>query len=487
SPLGLALAGACALVVAPRAVAAAPGSEPIVLEAHGGPRPADADRLLRPVLAELARSGFTGPPAVAQRIDGSLSRPAASLADERAAEAVRIIESGYKLFLSGKFDRAAEEIERGLRVLHAAPAALVGKNDDRRDAVMRGLIGLALSHKRRGRTTQAAEAMKELVRSFPDRELSYKDYGPEPHELFDAVRRDLDREGKGSIAVDLDDDRTVVFIDEHYVNSGDVKIPDLYPGTYRLFLQQGNRFGRVHDVVVEAGSTTAVSLSWQLDAVLHTDGGVALVFDDEAARREMEPRFAVRLARALGAPSVVVLGIRENRGRRSVVGAFYAADSTRPLRSGAVAVEPVVPGVERFEALARLLAGDDEAAALVAPLGDEARKAPVPAAAREHRDTGGRPLMVWKWLTLGVGLGAVAGGVTLYAADNGGGSRDQFERNTRSTGIAIASAGAALTGLGIYFFFRDHSDRIEAEESAHSAALVPVDGGGAALVLGGRF
>jgi hypothetical protein len=441
------------------------------------------------VLAELARSGFAGPAAVSRRIDGSLSRPAESLSDDRAADAVRIIEAGYKLFLSGKFDRAAEEIERGLRLFHAAPAALVGKNDERREAVMRGLIGLALSHKRRGRTTQATQVMKELVRSFPDRDVSYKDYGPEPHELFDAVRQDLAREGKGSIAVDLDDDRTVVFINEHYVNFGDVKIPDLYPGTYRLFLQQGNRFGRVHDVVVEAGSTTTVSLSWQLDAVLRTDGGAALVFDDEAARRDLEPRFAVRMARALGAPSVVVLGIRENRGRRSVVGAFYAADSTRPLRSGAVAVEPVVPGVDRFEALARLLAGDEEAAALVAPLGDDGarRRAPRPSTGGAERDVGGRPLAVWKWVTLGAGLGAVGAGATLFLLDNGGGSRDRFERDTRTAGIALASAGAALTGLGVYFFFRDRSDRLEAEAGGGSAALVPLEGGGAALVLGGRF
>ncbi len=370
-------------------------------------------------------------------------------------------------------------------MLRAAPAALVGKNDVRRSAVMRGLVGLALAHKRRGRTTQATEAMKELVRSFPQSEVSYKDYGPETREFFDAVRQDLAREGKGSIAVNLDDDNTVVFVNERYVNAGDVRIRDLYPGTYRLFLQQGNRFGRVHDVVVEAGTTTSVSLSWQLDAVLHTEGAAALVFDDEAARRDLEARFAVRLARALGAPSVVVLGIRMNRGRRSVVGAFYAADSMRPLRSGAVAVEPVVPGVDRFEALARLLAGEDEAAALVSPLADDgARRAPI-SAGRDDRDAGGgsRPFRVWKWVTLGAGLGAVAGGATLIVLDNAGGGRDRYQRDTSTAGIVTASAGALVTGLGIYFFVRDSGDQ---DQGPEGASLVPLDRG-AALVVSGRF
>jgi hypothetical protein len=490
------LVATCALLIAARPASSAPSGQPIVVEAHAGERPADADKLLGPVLSELARSGFSAPKAVAERIDDSLSRSGDGLSEEQVAEAVSTIESGYKSFLSGKFDAAVQEIDRGLAVLRKAPAALVGKNDGRRDVVMRGLVGLALAHKRRGRTTQATDAMKELVRSFPDREVSYKDYGPEPREFFDAVRQDLGREGKGEIAVDLDDDRTVVFVNEHYANSGDVRIRDLYPGTYRLFLQQGNRFGRVHEVVVEAGSTTTVSLSWQLDAVLRTDRAAALLFDDETARRDHEARFAVRVARALGAPSVVVLGIRENRGRRSVVGAFYAADSLRPLRSGAVAVEPVAPGQDRFEALARLLAGDDEAAALVAPLAD------VSPRRSSDRDTvdveesapeGGRPLKVWKWVTLGAGLAALGAGATLIAIDDPpeapttGGVRVRQGRETAVAGIATASAGALLSGLGIYFFFRDASDRNDAEAGAESASIVPLDTGGAALFVTGRF
>jgi hypothetical protein len=475
------------------AASAAPPGDPIVVEGRVGEAPPDGALLLAPVLAELSRSGFAGPGAVAGRIDQTLSRPARLLGDEEAAEAIRAIEGGYKQFVAGKFDAAIQEIERGLAPLRAAPAAVIG-NTERRDAVMRGLIGLALAHKRRGREVQAADAMKELVRSFPDREVSNKSYGPEPREFFEAVRRDLGRDGKGAIAVDLDDDRTVVFVNERYAGAGDVKVNDLYPGTYRLFLQQGNQLGRIHEVVVEPGATATVNLSWQLDAMLRTDGGAALRFDDDAARRDLEARFAVRLARALGAPSVVVLGIRENRGRRSVVGAFYAADSTRPLRSGAVAVEPVAPGRDRLEALARLLAGDDAAAALVAPLAEEpvvSADAGAQAAPRD-RDVGGRPLRIWKWVALGAGVAAMAGGATLLALHEPppepGDGRGLSRRDTRTAGIVTGSAGVALTGLGVYFFVRDRRDaRAEEARGPDRAALVPLDGGGAALVVGGRF
>jgi hypothetical protein len=353
-----------AALAAPLAAADA-AAEPIVLESYGGPRPDDADRLLAPVMSELARAGFPAIAEVEQQIDARLSRPAGNLDDARAADAVRSIEAGYKKFRAGDFGGAVADLERGLTPLRAAPGAVAGK-DDRRDVVMRGLLGVALSQRRLGRQTEATSAMAELIRSFPDREISYKDYGPEPREFFQKVKGELAREGNGAIAVDVDDDRAVVYVNERFVGVGDQTAADLPPGRYRVLDQQADAFGRVHEVEVEAGRTATVNVSWPLDSAL--GAGAALVFPDEGARADNEARHAVRVSRALGAQSVVVLGIRDNRGRRSVVGAVYSADSTRPLRSGAVAVEPVVPEAERLAALARLLAGDEAAAGLVAPL-----------------------------------------------------------------------------------------------------------------------
>ncbi|HEU5056015.1 MAG TPA: hypothetical protein VFU21_05800 [Kofleriaceae bacterium] len=470
------LAAAALLLAAADAAA-----DPIVLESYGGPRPEDADRLLAPVMAELGRAGFPTLPEVERRIAGRLSRSAGSLDDARAAEAIRAIEAGYKKFLAGEFAAAVGEIERGLAPLRSAPGAVAGKND-RRDAVMRGLLGLALSQRRLGRQTEATAAMAELIRSFPDREISYKDYGPEPRDFFQKVQGEMAREGKGELAVDVDDDRTVVFVNERYAGVGDVTIKDLHAGRYRVFVQQGDELGRVHEVDVEAGRAAAVSVSWQLDAVLRP--GAALVFADESARAAEEARHAVRIARSLGAGSVVVLGIRDNRGRRSVVGAFYPADSTRPLRSGAVAVEPVVPAAERLEALARLLAGDEAAADLVAPLAESPRAAPGQDD-RDGDDPGGRPFRRWKWVALGGGLAALGAGVTLIAIHQtpDDGTRDRSSRETRVPGIVTAAAGAALTGLGVYFFVRDARDR----RDERSAAIVPLDSGGAAFVFSGSF
>ncbi len=454
-------------------------AEPIVLESYAGSRPDDADRLLAPVIAELGKAGFPARADVERLIEAHLSRAAATLDDARAGEAVRSIEAGYKKFVAGDFDAAIADIQRGLEALRLAPGAVAGKNE-RRAAVMRGLLGLALSHRRLGHQSEATSAMAELVRSFPDREVSYKDYGPEARDFFQKVHGELAREGQGSLAVDVDDDRTVVFINERYAGVGDVTVKDLLAGRYRVFLQQGEQLGRVHEVEIEPGRAASVNVSWQLDAALRA--GAALVFADEAGRQEAEARQAVRVARAVGAPSVVVLGIRDNRGRRSVVGAVYSADSTRPLRSGAVAVEPVVPAPERLEALARLLAGDEAAAGLVAPLVESRASGEDD---RGSTGSGARPFRVWKWVALGGGVAAIATGVTLIAIDDpadGGDTRDPSSRETKMPGIITAAAGAALSGVGVYLLIRDARDR----RGERAAALVPVRGG-AAFVLSGSF
>ena len=467
------LAAAVALLAAADAAA-----EPIVLESYGGSRPEDADRLLAPVMAELARAGFPAAAEVERAIEARLSRPPGALDDARAAEAIRTIEAGYKKFRAGDFAGAVTDLERGLQPLRANPGAVAGKND-RRDAVLRALVGLALSQRRLGRQTEATAAMAELIRSFPDREISYKDYGPEPRDFFQKVQGEMAREGTGELAVDVDDDRAVVYVNERFIGVGDVKVAGLPAGRYRVLVQQGEQFGRVHEVDVEAGRAATASVSWPLDAALRA--GAVLVFADEAARAEGEARHAVRVARSLGAQSVVVLGIRENRGRRSVVGAVYAADSTRPLRSGAVAVEPVAPADERLAALARLLAGDEAAADLVAPLAGS----PPPAAAEPDEEDGPRRFRIWKWVATGGGLAALGTGVALIAVHRSpdDGSRDPTSRETRVPGIITAAAGAALTGLGIYLFVVDARDR----RDERSAAIVPLDSGGAAFVLSGSF
>jgi hypothetical protein len=120
----------------------------------------------------------------------------------------------------------------------------------------------------------------------------------------------------------------------------------------------------------------------------------------------------------------------------------------------------------------------------VAPLAGSPRAS---GSGEETDDAGGaRPFRTWKWIALGGGLAAVGAGVTLIAIhqepDLGDMERDPSTRKTRVPGIITAAAGA-LTGLGVYLFIRDARDR----RDERSAAIVPLDSGGAAFVLSGSF
>ena len=71
-------------------------ADPIVLESYGGARPPDADRLLAPVHAELARAGFPTPPEVARRVGERVSRSGRPLAADAWTASMQAIDVGYQ-------------------------------------------------------------------------------------------------------------------------------------------------------------------------------------------------------------------------------------------------------------------------------------------------------------------------------------------------------------------------------------------------------
>lgn len=459
---------------------AAARAEPPILEVHSSLRPADADALLGPVATELAAAGFEGTRATAAKVEAKLSLPGRAASEAELADAIRRIDVGEKRVVAGEFEQAVAELGAGLATLRRSIASLAG-SDRGRDAAMRALVGLALSYKRIGPSEKATEAMAELIRSFPDREISYADYGPEPRELYRRVRRSLEEEGKGGLAIAVDDAETVVFVNERYVGVGSVTVPDLFRGTYRVYLQQGTRRGRVHRVAVEAGPPTSLSVSWRFDAALSTDHGVAaLIFDDAEQRRAEEARQAVRIGRALDAASVAVLGFREVAGQRHVVGQVYFVDTSKEARSASVSLDPVAPSADRLRALGRYLAGDESAAALVQPL----EAAPVGEATADAPARPGFRFGGWRWVTLVGGVAGLATGGALVAVHEPelleDGSRNTEVRETRTAGFIIGGVSAALTCLSLYMFVHDARQ----PEPTRAVTVAPTEGGATVGISG---
>jgi hypothetical protein len=448
-----------------------------IIESRSDARAESADALLGPVVAVLAKNGFAAPGDVVERVHAEHSRPGTILPDSERENAKKFIDSGYEQFVAGQFKLAVRDIDRGLTVYPSAPGTLTVHQADR-DVMLKALISKSLAHKRLGNAVEATAAMAELLRSFPDAEVSYKEYGPEPQEFFNKVKAELVAQGTSSLTVEVDDARTVVFVNERYAGVGKVKLTDLVPGRYRVFLKQGELGGRVHEIDVGGGHKT-LSIQWGLDAILQTGDSAVLVFESETQRRELEGPHAVRIARAINAGSVAVLGVREVGGRSAVIGTIYSVESTKPIRSASVSVDPVAPSADKLRALGRFLSGDDDAARLVdSAVGSGATSS------GDNSDSSHSHVL--GWLTTGVGVGAIATGVTLiviHKDEDAGGMLNSFSRNTRPAGIITAAAGAVVTGLGVYLLVRGGGESKQ-DELAVSAAPTA---NGFALSIAGRF
>jgi hypothetical protein len=139
--------------------------------------------LLSPLLDELAARGFVaGPEAVGRRFEQLGSRPA-MIANGLPDGFADKVESGHKAWVGGDFDRAIQILRPLVDAAHASPGAFA-QNQPLRDKLLKALIALALSDLRIGDRSAARNVFGEVLRSFPEAQLSRATYGPEAFDAF---------------------------------------------------------------------------------------------------------------------------------------------------------------------------------------------------------------------------------------------------------------------------------------------------------------
>ena len=255
------------------------------------------------------------------------------------------------------------------------------------------------------------------------------------------------------------------------------------PGRYRVYVAKGGQTGRVREVEVAAGGHATIDVPWQIDGTLRTHGGYAgLEFGKGGTADEIG--VAVKVARAVGAKNVVVLGLRTLDGRRAVVGYSVSTESQNKVFA-AVQIEPVDPAPGTLAKLAALLAGDKnvETKGIIT-------KEPVPVPVRVAGTRHGA-LHSLKWVFLAAGVVGLAAGGGLYATSQseptGDGTRMPTYRDTKTLGLGVGAGGVVLTGVAIYMFAADHDIPIESA-GPHGVAIAPAIGPhGAGLTVLGRF
>jgi hypothetical protein len=432
----------------------------IAIESYTGERPAEATRIVSPVLDELEKHGFAvGPEAVGRAFEAKVSLPPSGpegLPNDFGDQ----IERGHREWIAGKFEEAVAVLSPVVTTAHAN-ASTFARNQDLRERLLKGLIALGLSQGRLGDRAGMRETFAEILRTFPGASVP-RAYGPDAYALFEEVRKQVTTEGRGRMVIDPAGSDAVVFVNESFTNVGANVKGDLIPGIYRVFVQRGTRTSRIHRVRVEANKETTLKIDPSFDASVHSSPGwTGLLFRTAREHEKSETVYAAQLARGLGAHRVAVVGIDRARGRGVLVGALIDARTGRELRRATVALDPDPPA-QRLRALARFLAGEESAEGIDVELAmgsnaaskETARDDRAPAQRHSARSQ-------WKWIAGGAAVAALGTGVTLLVIDGrcsvpepAAGIPCPKPYDTAPLGYVSLGAGAALGGLAAYLFVR---------------------------------
>jgi hypothetical protein len=334
--------------------------------------------------------------------------------------------------------------------------------------------------------------MAELVRSFPDKPLQAKEFGPEALRLYLDVQASLARLGTGAVSVQVDDADVIVFLNEQYAATPH-RIDDLVPGDYRVLIRKGRTVGRMYITRVQSGKTASVEVGWTFDQAVHTSPDwTGFEFPDEASRNRLLARYATEFARAMHARTVVTVGIGQVASRRSIIGKAFNVDSAGPGRTASVVIEPVEPSESHLRALGAYLAGATDHAPPREPQPEETEDDDEPVvqvgSQRKTVSRAGRRILLWSALPMGAA--AIAGGAYLIWLDGRGTCdrdlgktcADLFDTGTQ--GIIAIGVGTALMAGSAYLLWRDH--RRSTEEVAASGLSFTV-GSVNGIAWGGEF
>jgi hypothetical protein len=453
----------------------------IVLESYTGDRPADAPRLLAPVLEELAQRKFTAGDGVARLFDTRVSRAAlqpAGVPTDFAAQA----DKGFKAWVAGRLDEAITTLGQLVTTAHGSSGAFAS-DPSLREPLQKALIALALAQQRNGDQAAMRSTFGELVRSFPDAVVPRAAYGPDAQLAFEGVKRELLGGGRGKLTVKLTDDSAVVFVNEAYRAVGSTTV-ELIPGEYRVVVMANKQPSRAHAVTITAGGTATIEIDPKWDLMIRTNGYTGLSFPTQAERDAAEATSAARFARAVGASAVAVVGIDDVRGHSAVVGSLVSLESGREIRRASIPIEPD-PSTERLRALARFLSGDDPVAGLDVQFSNPYDRDIGNKRTREAPD--GPRWGGWRWITGGIGIAGLATGGVLLGLDGrcpshppvGQPCNDVYA--TATPGFIALGAGAVFAGVSIYLFVTHESS---------PPATVPVvapTAGGATVGLSSRW
>ncbi len=268
-----------------------------------------------------------------------------------------LMEQGRNLVIEGEFEAGITQLSDA-ELLLLGRASLLASDQSLREMRREALLFLTQACLRTRQRERAAMLVQEAVRSFPDRDISRADFGPEIVQIYQQVRHELSRQPGGSLSISTTPPRSSVFVNERFVGLSPARLLGLHPGPYRVFVQ-GSSASRnqscVHRVDVAAGAEHRVAIDLAYDEALQTPPNVGRRFADEKARQAKEITYAAQMGQTVGASTVLLVSFRHVQGRRALAGALLSSASGKVLRSAIVALEPTPPAFTTLKSFGHFL------------------------------------------------------------------------------------------------------------------------------------
>ena len=436
-----------------------------VIETHTESRHKDTNDLLAPFHDELSHRGYAVGSVMSSRIHNQHSITGKELSSDSVRSAKKHIDEGKQAYIGGQMEGAIDSLNAGLDLFMAAPAT-VARQPDLRDSLYLAHVYLALANNRLGKESIAKHHVEEFLRSFPDREVSSRRFGPEAAELFRKAGKDILNAKRGTLKVSLDNQEMVTFIDERYVGVGDVSV-ELPPGRYRVFTQKGPVAGRVHWATVLEGQSTEKNISSEKDRLLSTDKQFAsMVFLDSEQKRRIESKFSMELATALNLRHLVLVEVQSS----DIVATLIESKTRSIVRSGSILIpRGGAPSPKNLRALASFIAGDEPSTQVSVKVGSVPEPLTIPTKAelapreRDLSSSTGGISKSWRYTAWGLGVASIGAGAYLLSIH--GEKLNQFnqdgvqlKRKTQNFGIAAIATGAVLTLTGCILWTQEGND-----------------------------
>lgn len=465
----------------------------LLFESYVGNRPAEAARIAPLIRTVFERHGFTTDPLVLAMIFREHAYRPGLGAPYFAERLKRIAQRAEDLFWDENYLKVIEDLGNLIIAMRQNPLTFA-KEPKYREVALRALVFYALACSRQAKVlaaeaTKADEAAKferlrddtlaEIMRSFPSKIFTKKEFGDEGVKLLSDARGQVSRGGRGRISITTSDRDALIYLDEIAQGTAKADVDDLIPGVYRVLIVVPSGEAREYQVEVTANQISRFAEDWGIDSLLVLGSAYAGFKYRTEKDHALEATLVQTLAQAhTNASIAATITITYTRGRFGVTGTSYDAVTGQILQSGHVELTGSPPNDTMINRLAECLiaAVGETCAEGVLPVShpeftppppppppkpDDSPFLPVPEAppsVTARKDDSPGAARSWpKWLSAGGSAALVVGGA--YLVNKGRhqcglpGSDCQIPLSYAVGGYAALDAAVALGAMSVYWFY----------------------------------